>query len=101
MSYYIYIFAQGLSAFRLSLQGSESACDNSSPGVQARTLSAQPKDPNYQGECESCPRLTSRTCSFCYKGLYCSEYCEEKRTNNHVFTCSKRPLISADYLYRS
>jgi hypothetical protein len=32
--------------------------------------------------------------------LYCSESCE-KRSGLHLFTCTKRPLTSADYLYRN
>ena len=33
--------------------------------------------------------------------MYCSESCEEKRTGCHIFTCQKRSLTSADYLYRN
>ena len=44
--------------------------------------------------------MTSRKCSFCNRGLYCSEYCQDQRSGPHLFTCTKRPLTSADYLYR-
>lgn len=45
--------------------------------------------------------MTSRRCSVCNKGLYCSESCEAERTGLHLFTCNKRPLTSADYLYKN
>jgi hypothetical protein len=45
--------------------------------------------------------MTSPPCSVCNKDLYCSESCETKRSGPHVFTCTKRPLTSADYLYRN
>ncbi|KAF2498689.1 hypothetical protein BU16DRAFT_481792 [Lophium mytilinum] len=53
------------------------------------------------GECQECPRLTSRTCSFCNRDLFCSEICEQKRSGPHLYTCTKRPLTTADSLYRS
>ncbi len=59
------------------------------------------EDSDYLVECHICSRSTSRKCSICNKDAYCSESCEEKRTDSHIFTCSKRPLTSADYLYRS
>lgn len=37
----------------------------------------------------------------CNQDFYCSESCEEKRDGNHLFSCSKRPLTSADYLWKS
>jgi hypothetical protein len=45
--------------------------------------------------------MTSRRCSICNKDSYCSESCEEKRSGWHIFTCTKRAITSADYLYRS
>jgi hypothetical protein len=51
-------------------------------------------------QCYSCYNMTSRNCSICGKGLFCSELCQEKRSGSHLFTCTKRPLTSADYLYR-
>ena len=44
--------------------------------------------------------MTSRNCSICGKDYYCSELCQDKRSGPHLFTCTKRPLTSADYLYR-
>jgi hypothetical protein len=37
----------------------------------------------------------------CKKDFFCSESCQEKRSGIHLFTCSKRPLTSADYLWKS
>lgn len=45
--------------------------------------------------------MTSRRCSACNKDFYCNEACEAKRSGPHIFTCTKRPLTSADYLYRN
>lgn len=45
--------------------------------------------------------MTSRLCSICGKDAFCSQRCEEKRSGRHIFTCRKRSLTSADYLYRS
>ncbi|TGO52514.1 hypothetical protein BCON_0140g00280 [Botryotinia convoluta] len=56
---------------------------------------------NQPGECNTCSRVTSRLCSTCNKYFYCSESCETKINGSHVFTCAKRPLTSADYLYRN
>ncbi|KAF7943452.1 hypothetical protein EAE96_011378 [Botrytis aclada] len=56
---------------------------------------------NRTGECNTCSRVTSRLCSICNKDFYCSESCETKIYGSHVFTCAKRPLTSADYLYRN
>lgn len=35
----------------------------------------------------------------CKKGSYCSSECENKRSIPHIFTCSKRAITTADYLY--
>lgn len=35
----------------------------------------------------------------CKKGSYCSPECENKRSIPHIFTCSKRAITTADYLY--
>ncbi|KAF5876693.1 putative zf-mynd domain-containing protein [Botrytis fragariae] len=51
------------------------------------------------GECNTCSRVTSRLCSICNIDYYCSESCETRTNGSHVFTCAKRPLTSADYLY--
>lgn len=37
----------------------------------------------------------------CGKGSFCSDSCQEKRSGSHLFTCSKRPLTSVDYLWNS
>lgn len=52
-------------------------------------------------DCEICMTPTTRRCSICNKGFFCSDLCQEKRSGAHLFTCSKRPLTSADYLWRS
>jgi hypothetical protein len=44
---------------------------------------------------------TTRRCKECNKGFFCSDSCQEKRSGSHLFTCSKRPLTSADYLCKS
>ena len=46
-------------------------------------------------------RPTTRRCNICSKGFFCSVRCEEKSTGSHLFTCSKRPLTSADYLWKA
>ena len=52
-------------------------------------------------ECGGCPRLTTRKCSRCGSGWYCSSPCESHSGSIHKFTCSMgRPLHSADYLHR-
>ncbi|KAF7922174.1 hypothetical protein BELL_0761g00090 [Botrytis elliptica] len=53
------------------------------------------------GECNTCDIATSRLCSICNIDFYCSESCETRTHGSHVFTCAKRPLTSADYLYRN
>ncbi|KAH7382685.1 hypothetical protein DE146DRAFT_760518 [Phaeosphaeria sp. MPI-PUGE-AT-0046c] len=52
-------------------------------------------------ECSICERQTQRRCSICNQDHFCSEGCEAKRYGIHLFTCSKRPLTSADYLWES
>lgn len=44
--------------------------------------------------------MTSRKCSVCDRDLYCSKYCQDRRSGPRLFTCTKRPLTSADYLFR-
>lgn len=54
-------------------------------------------------ECRGgCSRLTTRKCSRCGSGWYCSSQCESHDvSSSHRFTCSLgRPLHSADYLYQ-
>ena len=58
-------------------------------------------DKQEVSECHSCPRITSRRCSMCGRDFYCSQWCEDRRSGSHVFTCAKHSLISADYLYHS
>lgn len=58
-------------------------------------------DTHNDDECYTCSRMTSRKCSVCNKDAFCSKSCEEKMPGNHVFTCARRPLTSADYLCRS
>lgn len=56
---------------------------------------------NETGECDICEKLTTRKCSICSKDYFCSDSCQEKAFGRHLFTCSRRPLTSADYLWRS
>ncbi|KAM3151938.1 hypothetical protein ABEW05_007674 [Botrytis cinerea] len=56
---------------------------------------------NQLGECYTCYRVTSRQCSICNKDFFCSESCETETNGSHLFTCAKRPLTSADYLFRN
>ncbi|PVH95836.1 hypothetical protein DM02DRAFT_689266 [Periconia macrospinosa] len=55
----------------------------------------------YEPTCDVCERPTKRRCTYCSKGRFCSESCEGKASVYHLFTCSKRPLTSADYLWKS
>ena len=64
------------------------------------TYSTQEGD-EPDGDCEICMRPTTRTCDICSKGFFCSDSCQEKRSGRHLFTCSKRPLTSADRLWLS
>ncbi|KAH8433729.1 uncharacterized protein LDX57_011363 [Aspergillus melleus] len=50
-------------------------------------------------ECNSCSRLTTRTCSVCNKGNYCSLECEKERSKGHRVTCTESSLISAHHLF--
>lgn len=86
---------------RMALE--ESASISRNPGVSKWPLNDQEiiEDSDYLDECYVCTRPTSRKCSICNKDAYCSESCEEKRSGSHIFTCTKRPLTTADYLYRS
>ncbi|KAL9619822.1 MAG: hypothetical protein Q9160_005562 [Pyrenula sp. 1 TL-2023] len=52
-------------------------------------------------ECAICDKLTTKRCSICGKDFFCSDSCQEKMSGTHLFTCSKRPLTSADYLWKS
>lgn len=58
------------------------------------------QEPDELGECSECCTMTSRKCSVCNTGLYCSKYCQDQRSGPHLFTCTKRPLTSADYLLK-
>ncbi|KAL8797118.1 MAG: hypothetical protein Q9195_000585 [Heterodermia aff. obscurata] len=52
-------------------------------------------------ECSICMRPTKRRCGICSQDFFCSDPCQEKRSGSHLFKCSKRPLTSADYLWKS
>ena len=56
---------------------------------------------NMTRECDVCFKRTTRRCGFCNKDAFCSERCEDKMPSRHVFNCSKRPLTTADFLWRS
>ncbi|ORX98686.1 hypothetical protein BCR34DRAFT_593143 [Clohesyomyces aquaticus] len=59
------------------------------------------EDSEYEPECDVCSSPTKRRCSACGKDRFCSNSCEDKAFVRHLFTCSKRPLTSADYLWKS
>ncbi|KAJ4286493.1 hypothetical protein N0V90_013193 [Kalmusia sp. IMI 367209] len=59
------------------------------------------EDGEHEPECDVCLMPTKRRCSACGKGRFCSNSCEDKAFVSHLFTCSKRPLTSADYLWKS
>ena len=65
-----------------------------------RTYST-PEGDEPSGDCNICERPTMRRCNICSKDFFCSDVCQEKRSGSHLFTCSKRPLTSADYLWKS
>ena len=43
----------------------------------------------------------TRRFSICSKGFFFSDLCQDKRTGSHLFTCSKCPFPSSDYLWKS
>ena len=59
------------------------------------------KEDETEWECHSCMRLTTRKCSLCGRDHFCSDACQMKSSGAHLFTCSRRPLTSADYLWKS
>ncbi|THV46494.1 hypothetical protein BGAL_0381g00010 [Botrytis galanthina] len=83
---------------RLSVGKSETAFPKSTWGNPSGGALAES---NQLGECNTCSKVASRMCSICNKDFYCSELCETKTHGSHLFTCAKRPLTSADYLYRN
>ncbi|KAJ5056792.1 hypothetical protein PSV09DRAFT_2383060 [Bipolaris maydis] len=60
-----------------------------------------PIEEEYNIGCDVCDWRTKRRCSYCNKGYFCSELCEVKASVYHLFTCSKRQLTSANYLWKS
>ncbi|OCK75458.1 hypothetical protein K432DRAFT_429412, partial [Lepidopterella palustris CBS 459.81] len=85
---------------RQSLKENRSAFQMAATTSSSKDDCAISQEPDELGECYNCPKMTSRQCSICNRDLYCSEYCQDKRSGLHLFTCSKRPLTSADYLFR-
>ncbi|KAK0735080.1 hypothetical protein B0T26DRAFT_690770 [Lasiosphaeria miniovina] len=60
-------------------------------------------DPNHDstaGECEICETETTRRCSFCNRGWFCTANCQEKMSTYHLAKCSARSLTTADILCR-
>ncbi|QRD93259.1 hypothetical protein F9C07_2077189 [Aspergillus flavus] len=86
---------------RLEKEEGALAHQASSSDVQPNASSTQHGHAEYLAECCICYRETSRSCSLCQRGFYCSQSCEDKRSARHLFTCAKRPLTSADFLYIS
>ena len=60
-----------------------------------------PEEGEPTSECDICDRPTTRRCDICSRDFFCSNRCQEKRSGSHLFMCSKRPLNSADYLWKS
>jgi hypothetical protein len=79
----------------LSVFSQTAATASSSKGARAI-----PQEPDVLDQCYNCSIMTSRKCSICNKDFYCSDYCQDKRSGSHLFTCTKRPLTSADYLFK-
>lgn len=67
----------------------------------ARRTSSNLEGDEPDGECYECMRPTKRRCNMCSKDFFCSDLCQKRRSGRHLFECSKRPLTSADYLWRS
>ncbi|KAF2796524.1 hypothetical protein K505DRAFT_406320 [Melanomma pulvis-pyrius CBS 109.77] len=67
----------------------------------SRRIYPTPEGGEPERDCDICLRPTTRKCNICSKGFFCSDSCEERRSGSHLFTCSKRPLTSADYLWKS
>ncbi|KNG83331.1 hypothetical protein ANOM_008385 [Aspergillus nomiae NRRL 13137] len=86
---------------RWSLEEEASKYQGSRLNVQPNAGNATRSHAEYRGECYTCSGDTSRRCSLCQKDFYCSQLCEDKRSGRHLFTCTKRPLTSADFLYRN
>ncbi|KAE8422878.1 hypothetical protein BDV36DRAFT_244721 [Aspergillus pseudocaelatus] len=72
-----------------------------SPVIQPNASSALNDHVKYPDRCFTCSKETSRRCSLCQMDFYCSQSCEDKRSGGHLFNCTKRPLTTADFLYRS
>jgi hypothetical protein len=50
--------------------------------------------------CTMCYEVeTTRRCSHCREGLFCSENCERKMPLSHLLKCNMRQVTSADYLF--
>ncbi|KAF2127532.1 hypothetical protein P153DRAFT_295156 [Dothidotthia symphoricarpi CBS 119687] len=90
---------------RTSVMGGSSVLDGRQEECSQRQSTGRVHEPlegdESEWECDICMRLTTRKCNICNKGSFCSDDCQEKRSGRHLFTCSKRPLTSADYLWMS
>ncbi|KAI1386036.1 uncharacterized protein F4822DRAFT_360825 [Hypoxylon trugodes] len=53
-----------------------------------------------EGDCQICYTRTSRRCTLCNRGWYCSSLCQSQMGIHHIFYCNARPINTADYLYR-
>jgi hypothetical protein len=73
--------------------------ENTTSSARPTYLTPEGNEPHW--DCDICMRPTTRTCSICNKDFFCRDSCQEKRSGSHLFTCSKRPLTSADYLWKS
>lgn len=71
----------------------------SSQHEEPRVLPATESE--YDPECDVCGKITKRRCSICQKGLFCSEWCQQRMSSYHRFECSSGPLTTADYLERA
>lgn len=64
-------------------------------------LSTVPPTITAAGRCQGdfdCENTTTRKCSHCGGGWYCSISCEDQASHSHIFSCNRRPITSADIL---
>ncbi|KAF2015573.1 hypothetical protein BU24DRAFT_480328 [Aaosphaeria arxii CBS 175.79] len=62
---------------------------------------SKPEGIELKHSCAICDKPTTRRCSLCNRDFFCSDACQQKRFDRHLFTCSERPLTTADYLWKS
>ncbi|KAF8432806.1 hypothetical protein BGX38DRAFT_1224894 [Terfezia claveryi] len=78
----------------------EGLCKTEADTDASSIPSYHPGAPDWEDpECERCGAATSRKCSKCGSGYFCSTRCEYTAGPHHIFSCTPgRPVDSADYL---